>query len=516
MGCSFEWENEARELLNHQFTDHISTQNGYLENDDEHVGVANVPKKWIWNVPDDSTMNSMGIIRMRLTEDMMCCPHGTPLLCLAEMAEWNRLATVRPNGLIEKCTGWKDWRHNCYDPEGTYKKKFVCNDCSSTSPKWDVVIQPAGYCVELEVEEKETGLPFWKGKCEVRDNQRRAEAVAEYFLGDSVKNSHWLVDKAAMDASPACASKDSSVPNQCTPNPDGGPYCTRLFGGVCSSCYIPNTDPPYLDPTSQPMCPWDVLKEKGNAAAKPVQTKCASADPLSLCCLYGIGACGNVTGTDGSDAELTVKGFLLVTRMQDNKEMVKFAQRYVESFKGAVVDQAAFSSDIYSTWHYQPPTFPEQAGSAWDDFASTANQSSGVSWNPAKPTPKPSPGGGLTWLWIVIVVVVLALLGFAAFKYRQSQQARQPLLPSGQNPHDRGYKVASLISSVAPIAWHIGHRAIAKDGCLNFIDENDEVLVSGFGRRGHAVGDIPGVRFKVVKVAGCGLGALYRNKKEPV
>ena len=26
--------------------------------------------------------------------------------------------------------------------------------------------------------------------------------------------------------------------------------------------------------------------------------------------------------------------------MQDNKEMVKFAQRYVESFKGAVVDQA--------------------------------------------------------------------------------------------------------------------------------------------------------------------------------
>merc|ERR1711994_848323 len=36
---------------------------------------------------------------------------------------------------------------------------------------------------------------------------------------------------------------------------------------------------------------------------------------------------------------------------------------------------------------------------------------------------------------------------------------------------------------------------------LNFIDENDEVLVAGFGRRGHAVGDIPGVRFKVVKVA---------------
>merc|ERR1711934_1125953 len=55
---------------------------------------------------------------------------------------------------------------------------------------------------------------------------------------------------------------------------------------------------------------------------------------------------------------------------------------------------------------------------------------------------------------------------------------------------------------------------VPRDGCLNFIDENDEVLVSGFGRRGHAVGDIPGVRFKVVKVAGCGLGALSREKKE--
>ena len=55
---------------------------------------------------------------------------------------------------------------------------------------------------------------------------------------------------------------------------------------------------------------------------------------------------------------------------------------------------------------------------------------------------------------------------------------------------------------------------VPRDGCLNFIDENDEVLIAGFGRRGHAVGDIPGVRFKVVKVAGCGLGALYREKKE--
>ncbi|CAN0192379.1 unnamed protein product [Lampetra planeri] len=55
---------------------------------------------------------------------------------------------------------------------------------------------------------------------------------------------------------------------------------------------------------------------------------------------------------------------------------------------------------------------------------------------------------------------------------------------------------------------------VPNDGCLNFIEENDEVLVAGFGRKGHAVGDIPGVRFKVVKVANVSLLALYKEKKE--
>merc|ERR1711970_873601 len=55
---------------------------------------------------------------------------------------------------------------------------------------------------------------------------------------------------------------------------------------------------------------------------------------------------------------------------------------------------------------------------------------------------------------------------------------------------------------------------VPNDGCLNFVEENDEVLVSGFGRKGHAVGDIPGVRFKICKVANVSLNALFRGKKE--
>ena len=39
---------------------------------------------------------------------------------------------------------------------------------------------------------------------------------------------------------------------------------------------------------------------------------------------------------------------------------------------------------------------------------------------------------------------------------------------------------------------------VPNDGCLNYMEENDEVLIAGFGRKGHAIGDIPGVRFKVV------------------
>merc|ERR1719313_411484 len=53
---------------------------------------------------------------------------------------------------------------------------------------------------------------------------------------------------------------------------------------------------------------------------------------------------------------------------------------------------------------------------------------------------------------------------------------------------------------------------VPRDGCLNFIEENDEVLIAGFGRSGHAVGDIPGVRFKVCLPP----GALISRRAVPV
>jgi small subunit ribosomal protein S12 len=53
------------------------------------------------------------------------------------------------------------------------------------------------------------------------------------------------------------------------------------------------------------------------------------------------------------------------------------------------------------------------------------------------------------------------------------------------------------------------------DGALNVVDEHDEVIVEGIGgSRGGAMGDIPGVRWKVNMVNGVSLKELVLGKKE--
>ncbi len=53
------------------------------------------------------------------------------------------------------------------------------------------------------------------------------------------------------------------------------------------------------------------------------------------------------------------------------------------------------------------------------------------------------------------------------------------------------------------------------NNAINFIDEHDEVLLSGLGgsQRGQ-MGSIPGVRFKVEQVNGVDLKMLWKKKKE--
>ena len=56
---------------------------------------------------------------------------------------------------------------------------------------------------------------------------------------------------------------------------------------------------------------------------------------------------------------------------------------------------------------------------------------------------------------------------------------------------------------------------LPRDGAMNFIDEHDEVHLEGMGAtQGGAMGDIPGVRFKVFKVNDTSLRELVLGKKE--
>lgn len=53
------------------------------------------------------------------------------------------------------------------------------------------------------------------------------------------------------------------------------------------------------------------------------------------------------------------------------------------------------------------------------------------------------------------------------------------------------------------------------DGAINYIDEHDEVIIEGIGgRKGKSFGDLPGVRFKVVKVNGVSLEEIRTGRKE--
>lgn len=52
------------------------------------------------------------------------------------------------------------------------------------------------------------------------------------------------------------------------------------------------------------------------------------------------------------------------------------------------------------------------------------------------------------------------------------------------------------------------------DGCWNFSEENNEVLIVEFHCKGQALGDIPGVCSKDGKIGHASLLALYKGNKE--
>lgn len=55
---------------------------------------------------------------------------------------------------------------------------------------------------------------------------------------------------------------------------------------------------------------------------------------------------------------------------------------------------------------------------------------------------------------------------------------------------------------------------VAGDGGLKCIEQNDEVVIQSLGRRGKSVGDRPGIKYEIIKVAGASLDGILRGKVE--
>ena len=103
----------------------------------------------------------------------------------------------------------------------------------------------------------------------------------------------------------------------------------------------------------------------------------------------------------------------------------------------------------------------------------------------------------LYFYFYFVILLVLIILNFSGIESKQPNSAIRKCIK------------VQLIKNTKKIT-----AFVPNDGCLNFIESNDEVLIAGFGRKGRSKGDIPGVKFKVVKVSGTSLLALFKGKKE--
>eukprot|EP00933_Yihiella_yeosuensis_P021883 TRINITY_DN17264_c0_g1_i1.p1 TRINITY_DN17264_c0_g1~~TRINITY_DN17264_c0_g1_i1.p1 ORF type:complete len:648 (-),score=105.89 TRINITY_DN17264_c0_g1_i1:392-2335(-) len=294
---------------------------------------------------------------------------------LDELAGITSMKCWDENDKKKDCKDWNDWRQNCVDPDGKYKKMFKKNctgdDCSSNEiDNW--IVETQDFCVEydlhpvchateklcedpqcmsLTTDQKELGLDFWKGKCDALANRKRAEKMAVGFFPkeESMRSTHIIVDQGLWKENPPC----SAAGNKCTPNGNGGPYCTRAFAGVCSTCYIPGTREEYPAAGGDPVCPFIIKKEKGFSV--PANTKCKTNDPEDLCCLYHKRC--RVKGS-AEDIELSVKGFLVVLSKQDLQEMLVFAERLLKSEGLQISDKDGFANLVHEFWDIQPPVSP--------------------------------------------------------------------------------------------------------------------------------------------------------------
>mmetsp|Transcript_106816 Transcript_106816/g.344683 ORF Transcript_106816/g.344683 Transcript_106816/m.344683 type:complete len:749 (-) Transcript_106816:404-2650(-) len=170
------------------------------------------------------------------------------------------------------CRDFRDFRRHCTNR--AYKKAFNYNRRrtrtfvrSRVCVEYDVHWKCAGDwqdpgCQRVPLEKRELGLPFWRGRGLEAANMRRLELLAKAF-GIEGATEHRLVAPDVRANFTTCLYGDET--RLCHPEPDeGGLYCSRLWAGVCQPCYIPNTAAALERPSTDPMCPWDLLRQSGD------------------------------------------------------------------------------------------------------------------------------------------------------------------------------------------------------------------------------------------------------------
>lgn len=327
--------------------------------------------------------------------------YGTPLL-----VQLDQLVGITDEDCGDRrCAGWADWRAHC--TEERHKKRFSYVT---------LALEDVDFCVEYDIhpncaedcgaaacvqrlargEDIETGLAFWRGRCDANANKQRMEHVFAAFGFKGYEATKLLIDQGLLAEPASCHRPESS--NACRPDGRlGGPYCFRGFSGMCQPCFVPNASS--VDSFRQPICPFAALRtpDYSDAFRGLEPLRCSSKRVADLCCLYNSSDLEVQCEGDDDPRQATFDddGLMLVAARQSTGDMATFFDRVARERLG-MHPSHGFEGWAAQQWHTTPRRLSfEQAVRALQDCEDCL-----------------IPGGGNTnnFSWVTAVIVLCSVL----------------------------------------------------------------------------------------------------------
>jgi len=329
------------------------------------------------------------------------------------------------------CKDWQEFRSSCTDQD--LKRGIVNGQVQKVSHCVEYDIHPACLnrcddpkCLAVPEDQREVGIPFWLGRCNATRNNVRAEMTAAAFGIKNAQTGHNLVaDEVIQKAQPCVV---DARPGTCSPDAkSGGPFCTRRYSGVCTTCYVPGTTMPYPANATQPSCPMDILHGKdygqGSAFSKP---ECASAKPRDLCCLYS-GSCEGET--DPSKVGFDDDGLAVVTAQANydgsSQPLIDYFTRIAQDadFGKYPKDANKLQDFAYGCWSLEPSFKPVDSKSLKPQLKDMFTDVPPPTPAPTPPAPAPGGGGSNNGIIIAAIVVLVLIAGGVGVFYMRRKQA---------------------------------------------------------------------------------------------